>query len=186
MDKKELRKQLKAQRNALSLEEVRSSSKLVTSFILESEVYKKAQHILGYLAFGKELNVDAVLLQALKDGKQVYVPHIISSTEFEAVKLESFQNLVLDCYGIRSVAESVKVLKPEKLDLVLVPAVAFAKDGSRLGMGAGYYDRFLLKCPQAVKLGMAYKALLQEKLPADAYDVPVQYLVTEEGIGKTI
>jgi len=186
MDKKELRKKLKAQRNALTTEEVQHSSTLVCKHILESKAYKKAQYLLGYLAFGKELNVDIVLEQALKDGKRVYVPNIISATEFEAVELSDMHGFRLDRFGIRSVPEPLRVLDPAKLDLVLVPAVAFSRDGNRMGMGAGFYDRFLLKCPQAVKLGLAYKALLQEILPTDKYDVPLKYLVTEEGIVQTV
>ena len=186
MEKKELRKALKAQRNALSTEEVARSSTFVCQHILANAAYQEAEHILGYLAFGKELSLDAVLEQALAEGKKVYVPHIISATEFVAVQLSSLQDLALDRYGIRCVKEPVKVLEPSKLDLVLVPAVAFARDGNRLGMGAGYYDRFLLKCLQAVQIGVAYAALLQDEVPTDAYDVPVPYLATESGIVQTI
>ncbi|MCQ2372454.1 MAG: 5-formyltetrahydrofolate cyclo-ligase [Phascolarctobacterium sp.] len=186
MDKIELRKQLKAQRNALSREQVELSSKLVCEHILASDTYRQAEKILGYLAFGKELLVDTVLRKALEDGKQVYVPHIISNTEFVLAELKSFENLALDRYGIRCVKEPFELGIAEQLDLVLVPAVAFAKDGNRMGMGAGYYDRFLLKCPQAKLFGIAYAALLQEALPKDQYDVAVPYLVTEGGIVKTI
>lgn len=182
MDKKELRKQLKAQRQAFSSEQVERSSQLVCQHILQSEAYKAAKCILGYLAFGKELNIDTVLQQALKEGKQVYVPDIVSATEFKAAELTGFDSFVYDRYGIRSMAEPIKHEEPAKLDLVLVPAVAFAKDGSRMGMGAGYYDRFLLKCPQAHKLGVGYEELLQEKLPTDEYDLPVDSLVTEVGL----
>lgn len=179
MDKKELRKQLKAQRNGFSVEKVARASELVCQQILGSESYKKAETILGYLAFGKELNIDKVLQQALRAGKKVYVPHIISAIEFDAVELQGFTDFLYDRYGIRSVAEPKPLQDLAELDLVLVPAVAFARDGNRLGMGAGYYDRFLHKCPQAFKLGVAYEELLQEQLPTDEYDIAVDMLVTE-------
>ena len=57
------------------------------------------------------------------------------------VQLESMQNFELDRYGIRSVRQPAKLLQPQQLDLVLVPGVAFGRDGSRLGMGAGYYAK---------------------------------------------
>lgn len=185
MDKHELRKQLKAKRSALTKEQQQSSSALICEHILASEYYRKAKTILGYLAFGKELNLDAVLVKAIQDRKQVYVPFIVSETEFQAVRLFSLEDLVLDRYGIRTLNMPEEIIDPSSLDLVLVPAVAFAKDGSRLGMGAGYYDRFLLRCEQAEKLGIAYESLLQEQLPSDEYDIPIERLVTESGIINT-
>lgn len=185
MDKHELRKQLKAKRSALTKEQQQSSSALVCGHILASEYYRKAKTILGYLAFGKELNVDAVLEQAIREGKRVYVPFIVSATEFRAVRLLGLENLVLDRYGIRTLNKPEEIIDPSKLDLVLVPAVAFAEDGSRLGMGAGYYDRFLLHCAQAEKLGIAYEGLLQKQLPIDEFDIPIELLVTESGIINT-
>ena len=74
------------------------------------------------------------------------MPLVQSATEMAPVQLENMLEFELDRYGIRSVRQPAKLLQPQQLDLVLVPGVAFGRDGSRLGMGAGYYDRFL---PQA-------------------------------------
>lgn len=137
---------------------------------------------MGYLAFSRELNIDAVLQVALNEGKQVYVPQIISATEMRPVRLYKLEQLVLDQYGIRSVAPPVETISPEELDLVLIPGLAFDRQGGRMGMGAGYYDRFLPHTKQAAWLGIAYDQLLQASLPQDAYDVPVPQLVTESGI----
>ena len=184
MDKIELRKKLKALRNNLTQDEVDVSSCLVAEKILACDAYRKAEHIMGYLAFGKELSVDGILKQALADGKRVYVPEIISQTEIRAVELESFTDFAYDRFGIRSVPEPVKVCNPKILDLVLVPAVAYDRAGNRMGMGAGYYDRFLPQTENAIKIGVAYDALLQDELPYNEYDVPVPYLVSESGIVK--
>lgn len=182
LNKAELRKELLSLRKALTSQQVCSSSELVAKNILNSSAYKKAQVILGYLAFGKELSIDIVLEQALRDGKLVYVPQIISSTEFEAVRLQSMSGFALDRYGIRSVAEPAERISPEAIELVLVPGVAFARDGSRLGMGAGYYDRFLRRAFQSRTIGVAYEALLQKELPMDEYDIYMQEIVTEQGL----
>lgn len=186
MDKAKLRRELKARRNAIAPEQVIESSKQLCEHILACSAYKEAKTILGYLAFGKELNLDLLLTKALEDGKKVYVPHIVSATEFVAAELKSMDDFALDRYGIRCLKEPIETIGPGKLDLILVPAVAFAKDGNRLGMGAGYYDRYLVQCPQAVKIGVAYQALMQDSLPKDRYDVAVPYIVTEGGIAKAI
>lgn len=184
--KLEIRKLLLRQRGALGKTKVKASSVKICEHILATDAYKNAQCILGYLSFGAELSVDAVLAQALKDEKRVCVPYIISNTEFVAARLVCMDDFVLDRYGIRSVCEPIEVIEPKDIDLVLVPGVAFAKNGGRMGMGAGYYDRFLLKTPQAKLLGIAYEELLQESLPLDKYDVLIPYLVTEDGVIETI
>ena len=126
--------------------------------------------------------MDIVLGQALADGKKVAVPLITSGEEFVPVRLLDMQHFALDCYGIRTAPQPVQLVEPEEIDLILVPGVAFGRDGSRLGMGAGYYDRFLLKAGQAVRMGVAYDALMQDALPVDAYDVNMQLLASESGI----
>ena len=183
-EKQELRKHLKALRNRLSPAQVSWSSEKIAQHILACDAYKNAKLIMGYLAFGKELSVDKVLLQALADGKKVVVPFITSPTEMEAAVFTGMENLCLDRFKIRCVAEPVQLIEPNAIDLVLVPGVAFGRDGSRMGMGAGYYDRFLRRSPQAVTIGIAYAVLMQEQLPTDEYDIPVHYLVSETGIEK--
>ncbi len=137
---------------------------------------------MGFLAFGKELSVDLVLAQALADGKMVAVPLITSPKKFVAVRLRDMQNFALDRYGIRTALPPVQEVAPEAIDLALVPGVAFGRDGSRLGMGAGYYDRFLLEAVRAVRMGVAYDSLLQDTLPTEAYDVGMHFLVSESGV----
>lgn len=183
-EKQELRKHLKALRNELSPAQVSRSSDKIAQHILACDAYKNAKLIMGYLAFGKELSVDRVLLQALADGKRVVVPFITSPTEMEAAVFTGMENLCLDRFRIRCVAEPAVLVDPADIDLLLVPGVAFGRDGSRMGMGAGYYDRFLLRAPQAITIGVAYDSLLHEHLPMDEYDIPVQYLVSETGIEK--
>lgn len=180
--KTELRKRLKAERARLSVEQVALSSEQVSRHILACDAYRKAQCIMGYLAFGKELSVDAVLRAALAEGKKVVVPLVTSATEMVPVVLRNMEDFELDRYGIRSVREPAELCEAQAIDLVLVPGVAFDREGGRLGMGAGYYDRFLPKAQSAVLMGIAYDALVQDELPKDEYDVCMQLLASESGI----
>lgn len=186
MDKVELRKQLKKLRSSLSPEYIISCSHSIAGYILQSEAYQRAESIMGYLAFGNEISVDYILSQALADNKKVYVPLVLSATEMQAARIESMQDFICDRYGIRSVAEPVESIAPELLDLILVPAVAFDRQGNRMGMGAGYYDRFLAHVPRKNTCGITCTALLQEMLPYDVNDVPVAALVDENGIRRII
>ena len=179
-EKVELRKYFKRLRSQLTAEQPASDSLLTARQILACDAYRKANCIMGYLAFGNELSVDLVLQQALADGKTVAVPLVQSATEMAPVQLQNMLDFELDRYGIRSVRQPAKL--PQQLDLVLVPGVAFGRDGSRLGMGAGYYDRFLPQAENALLMGIAYDAFIQPNLPRDEFDVLVQLLASESGI----
>lgn len=177
-----MRKRLKAERARLSAEQAALSSEQVSRHILACDAYRKAHCIMGYLAFGKELSVDVVLLAALAEGKTVVVPMVTSATEMTPVVLQNMHDFELDRYGIRSVRQPAEQIAPQDIDLVLVPGVAFDREGGRLGMGAGYYDRFLPQAKRAVLMGVAYDCLLQSELPKDEYDVCMQLLASESGV----
>lgn len=181
-EKTELRRHFKGLRVRLTAEQVATGSLAVARHILACDAYRKARCIMGYLAFGNELSVDLVLQRALADGKTVAVPLVTSATEMVPALLGGMDAFELDRYGIRSVRQPAQLLQPQQLDLVLVPGVAFGRDGSRLGMGAGYYDRFLPQAVNAKLMGIAYDALLADSLPRDEYDVVVQLLASESGI----
>lgn len=182
----ELRKILRKQRAQISWQQVSRSSMQVAEHILACDAFRKAQCIMGFLAFGRELSVDLVLAQALAEGKTVAVPYIVSASSFVPVKLQNMQHFALDRFCIRTVPKPIKQISPEQIALTLVPGVAFGRDGSRMGMGAGYYDRFLPQAKNAVIMGVAYDCLMQQTLPGDERDVKMQLLVSESGIHKPI
>lgn len=179
MEKQQLRKELKSLRNKLSMAQVTDWSKKICENIINTPQYRQANVILGYLAFGNEPNIDSVLQQALLNGKTVCIPQIVSKTKLRAVKFNGFNELELDQYGIRSLRCNAEVIETAKMDLLLIPGVGFAKNGSRIGMGAGYYDRFLTQAKSSALMGVTYDALLCNMISMDIHDIPVQYLVTE-------
>lgn len=180
-NKNELRAELKKARNNLEPIYVEEASKLICQRIIASSLYKNANVILAYLAFGKEVSCDELVTQALADGKTVCIPYIIDKEHFLAAKLNSLENLVLDRYGIRTVAEPIIEVSHSDIGLILVPGLAFGRDGSRMGMGAGYYDRFLADT-QAITLGLAYEKMLQDEIPTDEHDIAMEYIITESNL----
>jgi 5-formyltetrahydrofolate cyclo-ligase len=80
--------------------------------------------------------------------------------------------------------DPARLVPPEEIDLILVPGLAFTRDGQRLGRGGGYYDRYLASLPTAImKLGVCFQCQLVESLPLEAHDQRVHAVVTEDGIG---
>jgi 5-formyltetrahydrofolate cyclo-ligase len=177
-EKLRVRRELKETAAAFSKSYVSEASRAVCEKVLKSKEFREASVIFGYLSFRNEISVDTVLEEALRLGKTVAVPWIVSQTEMKAALLYSLDNLPLDRYGIRTAPEPVTPVKPETIGLILVPGAGFAVTGHRMGRGAGFYDRFLTHV-RGFRLGITCDRLLREEIPVDEYDQPVEALVTE-------
>lgn len=180
MDKLSVRQKLQHARTAMTKDEAINNSRLIARHILESELYKKADVIMGYLSFGKEASIDLVLQQALASDKIVCVPHVFYGANFmQAIRIKEMGKFRLDKFGIRTPLEPHEAIEPQVLKLILVPGVGFTKQGKRMGMGKGYYDRFLPQATNAVFVGVAHSLQVIAEIPTNAYDITMQYLVTE-------
>ncbi|XOQ52663.1 MAG: 5-formyltetrahydrofolate cyclo-ligase [Succiniclasticum sp.] len=176
--KKELRQELKRRMDARTDARVAADSEAIARQVLASPVFREASLVFGYLAFGRELSVDAILQEAIRLGKTVAVPFIVSKTEFKAAVLPRLENLPLDRYGIRTVPEPCTFVDPRSLDLILVPGAGFSEQGARLGRGAGYYDRFLAKTG-ARRLAISCEDFLTSAIPMEPTDCWMDEIVTE-------
>ena len=101
----------------------------------------------------------------------------------DAYVIEKSSVLVPDKFGvpIPDINRCAKA-NPERMDLILVPGVAFDCAGNRLGFGKGYYDTFLPQAPNAVKIALAYDFQIVEQLPAEPWDVPMDFIITENRV----
>ncbi len=159
---------------------------------LKTKVYwREAGSLLAYLAFGYELDADPVIKAAIDEGKYVYVPKVSGNLmSFHQVKSleEPFEKGV---FGIREPLGSSSEWNARSSPgptLVLVPGLAFDKNGGRLGRGGGYYDRFLSRIryeagtsgEQApLCIGYAYKELITGNVPLEKTDEFIDGLVTD-------
>ena len=185
-EKCRVRRELKETAVGLSERYVAEASRAVCERVLQSREFQEAAVVFGYLSFHKEISVNAVLEAALRLGKMVAVPWIISRTEMKAARLVSLENLPLDRYGIRTAPEPVELISPEALELIspealeliLVPGAGFSEMGGRMGRGAGFYDRFLEET-KGFRLGVTCDKLLRKNIPTETHDQTMDALVTE-------
>ena len=186
--KRELRKRSLAFRRALSAEERASYSAAITELLLSLEAVKQARTIFAYAAMEDEVQTEALISSLLEMGKRVAIPLVTGKRTMEAVLAPSMDALEYGAYHILTVREDWRVvLLPQEIDCVLVPGVAFDMDGTRLGMGGGYYDVFLPKIPGAVKIALAYSCQIVESIPKLSHDCGVDWIGTEKGsvrVGK--
>ena len=144
--------------------------------------FRNANVILSYYGVGDEVATAAILETALQSGKRVGVPRCYEESRMEFLEIRHLRELSsLSPFGIPEAPDGTAVIDPQEADLILVPALAFAKDGARIGYGKGYYDRYLKRC-SAHTVGLCFEDCLRDTLPVNQNDRRVQQIITEEQI----
>lgn len=180
-NKKALRASIKQKRRALSIEYRQQASRKMQAELTRLPCYQAAEYIMLYMAMQDEVQLDELIVMVLKDGKKAVIPLVTGAGLMEAVELSDMADLVPDKYGIKTVSEEKRrLIAPDKIDLIIVPGVAFDKAGHRLGMGGGFYDRFMLRASRAVRAALAYDCQLLAAVPAEVHDLTVDYIITEK------
>ena len=136
--------------------------------------FASSENVLLYAAMADELDV---LPLAATPGKRFYLPRCAENRRLAIHEYPC--SLVVSRYGIREPGADSPEIAPEILDLVVVPGLAFTRDGKRLGQGGGFYDRFLPRLrKECVTVGVSPGELVAENIPVDSWDFPVEILVT--------
>ena len=187
MDKATIRKLGKEGRKSVRGESRIRFQKEICKRIRESEAYKKAEVVLSYQAFGGEVQLDELIVLAKEDGKRLAFPFCLDKTTMIALIPENEDSWGEDVYGIKvPLLEHSEKVKPEDIDLVLTPLVAFDEKCNRTGMGAGVYDRYLPQCENAAIIGIAFEAQKMEDVPTDKFDVTLEAVITENAVYSRI
>lgn len=182
MDKKLLRQQTLTKRDTLTWLEVQSKSQEIAQRLFMLPEYHKAQTILIYLAFAKEVATQAIIMTAWQEKKRILVPVCQTSDKSLLIsELRNFNELTSGTWNIPEPKKDyLRPREPQAIDLAIIPGLAFDLRGSRLGYGAGYYDRFLSKLtPTCPKVALAYEFSLIEFFPTEPHDIPMDYIITE-------
>jgi len=183
-EKRQLRKAILAKRRSFSKDRIKDDSIGIANQLFSWPIYQKAQIIMSYVAMAEELQTSLIIADALAKGKTVCVPHIREEYGImDAAVIVHLNDLVPGKYGILSPDPAkLSIINPGIIELVIVPGVAFDRFGRRLGMGAGYYDRFLAKTANAISIALALSCQIVPTVPCDEYDYSVQYIATKDGI----
>jgi 5-formyltetrahydrofolate cyclo-ligase len=177
--KTDLRRELRGRIAALSNEERTVASARARALLAAQEVWRAARSVLLYSPLRDELDLSAMLAEAIDSRKVVALPRFVPETGAYAV----FQvtDPGKDCApGKFGIAEPRDVCPPfdlNRLDLALVPGLGFDAAGRRLGRGGGYYDRLLSRVG-GVKCGVAFDEQLVGQIPAEPHDIQVNFVLT--------
>ena len=206
-DKKTLRRRMAGMLLQLSGEERRAASSAACRSFVQSPLFAQSDAILCYMAAEQEISPEEIMHAAAAAGKSLAVPLCIPHTNrlrFLCVDAAASgerweRQFVRGAWGLLEPDEAQcppfsAASFAGKSVCVLVPGVAFSAAGLRLGHGKGYYDSFLAElcaeassCGCSVQLvGMCFSCQLLPSVPAEAHDVPVQFLLTEQGLSPCI
>lgn len=179
--KQRLRKEIKNWRKGLPPLEKAQMDSRISRRITGLREYASCQTILTYVSTPIEVDTLQLIQRAWAAGKQVAVPRCIEGSRYmDFYFIHSLEDLAPRTFGVlEPVPERCRKLTDFKRCLCIVPALAYDREGFRLGYGAGYYDRFLSRFP-GPKIGIVYAANMRFQLWHGQYDIPVDLIVTEK------
>lgn len=189
--KRALRKKLRAQRAMLCSHDRRQAAAKVMQHIRRLPAYRASQRVGIYLHSVTELPTDALQQQNQLWDKQSYVPVITALQRSTMLfgQITAQTHYTRNRLGIVQPVIHRKALRRAlELDIIFVPLVGFDKNGNRLGMGMGFYDRFLAHrlyhqhFKRPIIIGLAFNEQQEVKVPHDRWDVPLDAVVTPSGI----
>ncbi len=167
MDSKlQLRIKCKDIRKTLDIE--KKSSQLVSK-IRKLPDYQDAEHVMLYYPLKYEIN----LFELIKDNKHFYLPKVQGDNLLVCPYSDNFE---LSKYNIKE--PCTNPVKPDILDLVIVPALAVDKENYRLGYGKGFYDRFLSQYPNIKSVTAISHELVFDNLPVESFDEKINIVVS--------
>lgn len=179
--KQDQRRQGITARQALSPVQRAAADAAICARITATGTYRRAACILLYAAANGEVNLSVLAAQARREGKHVSWPVCLPGHSMAAAEPLDDSAWETGRYGIRApILTRAVQWPPERLSLVLVPCTAFDAQGRRVGMGGGYYDRFLPRCTGAACWAVAYACQQVPRAAVEPHDRAMDAVITEE------
>lgn len=175
MDKTALRRAIRDQKRAMTEEDIVARSTRLGELFAQTQAYREAKTIYGYLPYNQEVRTVPMLEQALQDGKKVAVPKVYGDT-MKFIYLEDLSQVAKSDMGIPEPIADGPVAG-DKTALVLMPGLAFDEEGHRIGYGGGYYDKFLSAEPNHPTVALCYDFQMFARLDTEEFDIPVDLVL---------
>lgn len=201
MTKAEIRKEVKEKREHLKRRELESLSKVILDKLLKLDAYQECDKIFTYLSMGSEVDTHILVKQARADGKRIFLPRV-EGKRLEFYEIDDLFDLELSRFGVlepriseakrytlpgkralREEESKDKWMERDKVNLMIIPGLAFDSGGNRIGYGGGYYDRYLnlikdIPALQFYKVALAFDFQLYPQIPVESFDIPVDEIIT--------
>jgi 5-formyltetrahydrofolate cyclo-ligase len=178
-----LRQKAKEVRLLLSPSQIADYSRSITERLLD--ILDGFATVMVYVAKAPEVSTSGLIAELNRRGVRVVVP--IIERETHTLRLSYLPDpsvLVPSTFNVPEPIGHELPARPEDVEVVVLPMLAFDAEGNRLGYGAGYYDRFLCRYPHPQKIGIAFSCQQAESIPTDQNDVKMDWIVTEKGTNQ--
>lgn len=179
--KKDIRDRIRKKRKSLLPEQRQAYGRQITEQVIRHPFFQREEEIYCYVSFGEEVPTFELIKSALKMGKKVAVPRVIVDNNMEFYYIDSLKELKTGHFGILEPEAAAEKRAEGRQGLVLLPGMAFDRNGNRIGYGKGFYDTYLSAHPQLGRIALAYSLQCVEWIPADVHDVRVEAVITEKG-----
>ncbi len=189
--KEQLRQLMRAKRRELTTSQQNLAARRIANLLRAKPPFSRSKRVAFYLAYDGEIDPCQLLRLAAKQNKQCFLPVVTNSNKLLFTRYKPGDKLITNRFNILQPIAKGGLCSAKRLDLVLVPLVAYDIQGARLGMGGGYYDRsFAFKKMQSfwqkpILLGLAHHCQLVEGMPVESWDIPLHMIVTDEKLWRT-
>lgn len=175
MDKTALRREIREKKKAISTEEIEARSARLGELFAQTDAYRDAKTIYGYMPYNQEVRTVPILEQAIRDGKRVAVPKVYGDV-MKFIYLDDLTQVEKSDMGIpEPIAD--EPIADDQTALVLMPGLAFDKEGHRIGYGGGFYDKFLMAEPNHPTVALCYEFQMYAHLNTEEFDIPVDLVL---------
>lgn len=179
--KKEIREKYRQIREALLPEIRKSADGMIARRLFDEPFYRDARFIYCYASFKDEVDTNEIIEESLRNGKRVALPRVRGKRRMEFCFIKSPADLKPGFMGIKEPGPwCPKAPAPFKDTLVLMPGIAFDRNGARAGYGGGYYDTYLEGHSECMKTALAYSVQIAPEIPDAPTDIKVDMIITEE------
>ena len=175
MNKDDIRRQVRARKSMLDDNEKIAAARRVFDTVRNLAAYTVARNVLLYHSLADELSTRE-FINGCSDDKKFFLPRV-NGLDLEILPYERTR-MHLGAFRIEE-PDGDDIMDISNIDLIIVPAVAYDRQGNRVGRGKGYYDR-LLSRSRAITIGVCYDFQLFDEFETEVHDIPVDFVVTDK------
>lgn len=177
--KKDIRKRILKERNEIDPALWQRNTDAITEAVIRLDAFREATDIYCYVDFKGEAGTRALIQEAWRLGKTVWVPRV-SGEDMEFYAITSLDQLAPGTFGVMEPEKGIS--ENTRNGLMIMPGVAFDRKRNRVGYGKGYYDRYLENHPGFDTIALAFDMQIVEEVPSEPLDIRPRMLITESTV----
>lgn len=180
--KDEIRRLVRARVKEIPAEQREAFARAACAHMVQALSFRRAELVLAYMPLPMECSPLPLVEAARKLHKRVAFPLCLPEGRLALYEADGEACFMRGSFGIQEpIPRKCRLVMPEEIDFAVIPGVVFDKSCNRMGRGAGYYDRMLPRLG-GKKAGLCFNVQVLEQIPMEKWDIPMDFLATNNGI----